>query len=90
MFLEEEEKIFVIKKGDVIVFFFGVVIWWYNKVDIELVIFFLGDISKVYKVGRFIDFFLIGSNGIFIGFIIEFVSRVWDLDEKIVNTFVGK
>lgn len=90
MLPEEEEKILAIKKGDAIALPFGVVTWWYNKADTELVILFLGDTSKAHKAGRFTDFFLTGSNGIFTGFTTEFVSRAWDLDEKTVNTLVGK
>ncbi|KMT06822.1 hypothetical protein BVRB_7g159780 [Beta vulgaris subsp. vulgaris] len=86
---EKEEKVIPIKKGDAIALPFGVVNWWYNKEDTELVILFLGDTSKAHTAGRFTDFFLTGSNGIFTGFSTEFVSRAWDLDEKTVNALVG-
>ncbi|KAB1226046.1 11S globulin subunit beta [Morella rubra] len=87
---EAEEKVLAIKKGDAIALPFGVVTWWYNKEDTELVVLFMGDTSKSHKAGEFTDFFLTGSNGIFTGFSTEFVSRAWDLDEKVVKTLVEK
>ncbi|XP_057954763.1 12S seed storage protein CRD-like [Malania oleifera] len=87
---ESEEKVVAIKKGDALALPFGVVTWWYNKEDTELVVLFLGDTSKAHKSGEFTDFFLTGSNGIFTGFSTEFVSRAWDLDEKVVKALVGK
>ncbi|KAL0282196.1 UNVERIFIED_CONTAM: Arachin Ahy-3 [Sesamum angustifolium] len=86
---EKEEKVLPIKKGDAIALPFGVVTWWYNKEDTELVVLFLGDTSKAHKSGTFTDFFLTGSNGIFTGFSMEFVSRAWDLEESVVKTLVG-
>jgi len=87
---EKEEKVLAIKKGDAIALPFGVITWWYNKDDTELVVLFLGDTSKAHQKGRFTDFFLTGSNGIFTGFTLEFVSRAWDMDEKTANTLVGQ
>ncbi|XP_021836066.1 glutelin type-D 1-like [Spinacia oleracea] len=86
---EKEEKVIPVKKGDAIALPFGVITWWYNKEDTELIILFLGDTSKAHKAGRFTDFFLTGSNGIFTGFSTEFISRAWELDEKTVNSLVG-
>ena len=86
---EQQEKVIPIKKGDAIALPFGVVTWWYNKEDTELVMLFLGDTSKSHKAGRFTDFFLTGSNGIFTGFSTEFVCRAWDVGEKIANSLVG-
>ncbi|KAL0385866.1 UNVERIFIED_CONTAM: 12S seed storage protein CRD [Sesamum radiatum] len=86
---EKEEKVLPIKKGDAIALPFGVVTWWYNKEDTELVVLFLGDTSKAHKSGSFTDFFLTGSNGVFTGFSMEFVSRAWDLEESVVKTLVG-
>ncbi|KAF5727404.1 Glutelin type-B 5 [Tripterygium wilfordii] len=86
---ESEEKVIAIKKGDAIAIPFGVVTWWYNKEDSELVVLFLGETSKAHKAGKFTDFLLTGSKGIFTGFSAEFVSRAWDLEENIVKSLVG-
>ncbi|CAO2839991.1 unnamed protein product [Amaranthus hypochondriacus] len=85
---EKEEKVLAIKKGDAIALPFGVVTWWFNKEDTELTILFLGDTAKAHKRGEFTDFFLTGSNGIFTGFTMEFVSSAWDLPEDVVSTLV--
>ncbi|XP_050236133.1 glutelin type-D 1-like [Mercurialis annua] len=83
---ESEEKVIAIKKGDALALPFGAVTWWYNKEDTELVVLFLGDTSKAHLPGFFADFHLIGSNAIFTGFSLEFISRAWDLKEDEVIT----
>ncbi|KAI3882251.1 hypothetical protein MKX03_009571 [Papaver bracteatum] len=74
----EKEKVIAVKEGDAIALPFGVVTWWFNKEDTELVILFMGDISKGHKAGEFTEFALTGANGIFTGFTTEFVGQAWD------------
>jgi hypothetical protein len=54
---------------------------------------FLGDTSKGHTPGRFTNFQLMGSTGIFTGFSTEFVDHAWDLDQddaaKLVSTQPG-
>ncbi|KAI3937979.1 hypothetical protein MKX01_027906, partial [Papaver californicum] len=60
----EKEKVISVKKGDAIALPFGVVTWWFNRDETELV------------AGEFTEFALTGANGIFTGFIPEFVKEL--------------
>ncbi|KAG1339186.1 glutelin type-D 1 [Cocos nucifera] len=83
-----KDKVLPIKKGDALALPFGVVTWWFNPNDTELVVLFLGDTSKAHKPGKFTNFHLTGTNGIFTGFTPEFVGRAWDLTEAEVQKLV--
>jgi hypothetical protein len=90
-----KEKVIPVKEGDALALPFGVVTWWHNAhaAATDLVVLFLGDTSKGHTPGRFTNFQLTGSTGIFTGFSTEFVGRAWDLDHddaaKLVSTQPG-
>ncbi|KAF9598277.1 hypothetical protein IFM89_026396 [Coptis chinensis] len=75
--------------GNAIALPFGVVTWWCNKDDAELAVLFLGTTSKTHKAGEFTDFFLTGTNSIFIGFSTELVGRAWDLEKDTTKILVA-
>ncbi|XP_072980990.1 cocosin 1-like [Typha angustifolia] len=83
-----KEKVVAIKKGDALALPFGVITWWFNPNDADLVVLFMGDTSKGHCSGRFTNFQITGSSGIFTGFATEFVGRAWDLSESNADKLV--
>jgi hypothetical protein len=86
-----KEKVIPVKEGDALALPFGVVTWWHNAhaAATDLVVLFLGDTSKGHTPGRFTNFQLTGSTGIFTGFSTEFVGRAWDLDQDAAAELVS-
>ena len=88
-----QEVVLKLKAGDIIPVPTRAISWWYNDGDSELVVVFLGEISKAYVPGEFTYFLLAGAQGILGGFSTEFNSRAYNLNneeaEKLAKSQAG-